>query len=139
VSPADGPAVSSINLVLDTTAVVAYAAGSMDVHEPVIVAVESGERVAVPLACLLDAVRRNPKADVRELVHHPHVTIVLPADLEPHLLLDWTLYYGREDLAAAAVVSYQNGQCWVLTAEPDAYLIAGRRPHWIIDLDGSWQ
>lgn len=43
----------------------------------------------------------------------------------------------REDCAAVAVASYHRGQCCVLTGEPDLYAIAGRRPDWVIPIDGK--
>jgi hypothetical protein len=62
----------------------------------------------------------------------------MPDPADDDLLMDWTLYYdGREDCASAAVASYRRGQCCVLTAEPDAYAIGGRRPEWVIPIDGK--
>jgi len=118
--------------------VLAFAGGSMHVHEPVLIADESNEDVAVPVAFLLEAVRRDPGIDLHELLHHPRVIVVTPDRTDDDLLLDWTLYYtGREDLAAAAVVSYRHERCSVLTGEPDADAIGGRRPRWVIPI-GSW-
>lgn|GEM_PF-1556766 len=127
-----------ISLILDTSAVLAFAAGSMHVHEPVILAGEAGDQTGVPLACLLEAVRRDPRADLHELLHHLRIVLVMPDPVDEDLLLDWTLYYdGREDRAAAAVASYRRGHCAVLTAEPDLYAIGGRRPDWVIPIDGT--
>ena len=127
-----------ISLIFDTSAVLAFAAGSMHVHEPVIVAGEAGEHVGVPVTCLLEAVRRNPRADLHELLHHPLIAVIVPDPADEDLLLDWTLYYdGREDCAAAAAASYRRGQCCVLTAEPDLYVIGGDRPDWVIPIDGE--
>jgi hypothetical protein len=127
-----------ISLILDTSAVLAFAAGSMHVHEPVIVAGEAGEHVGVPVICMLEAVRHDPRVDLREMLHHPRITVITPDPADENLLLDWTLYYdGREDCAAVAVASYQRGRCCVLTAEPDRYLIGGRRPDWVIPIDGK--
>ena len=39
----------------------------MQVHEPILLAEEAKQDVAVPLACLIEAVRRNPGGDFREL------------------------------------------------------------------------
>jgi hypothetical protein len=126
-----------IGLILDTTAILAFAAGSMDVHEPIIVADEAGEDVGVPLACLLEAVRRDPAADLHELLNHPKIVIL--HDRDDDLLTDWTIYYdGREDCAAAAAASYRHGYSCMLTAEPDTYAIGGKRPRWVVPIDGSW-
>ncbi|MDT4990479.1 MAG: hypothetical protein QOH97_371 [Actinoplanes sp.] len=48
-------------LVLDTSAVLAYAAGSMHVHEPVLLAGEDGDDVAVPVFCGLDHLSSAPR------------------------------------------------------------------------------
>lgn len=126
-------------LVLDTTAVAAYVAGSMHVHEPLLVAVEAGDRAAVPVACLIEAVRRDPDIELRDLLHHRQIVVATPDWADEDLLLDWTLHHdGREDLAAAAVLSYRHGHGVVLTGEPDAYAIGGRRPRWVVPIDGSW-
>lgn len=127
-----------ISLIFDMSAVLAFAAGSIHVHEPVIVAGEAGEYVGVPVICLVEAVRRDPHADLHEVLHHPRIVVIVPDPADKDLLLDWTLYYdGREDCASAAVASYRRGQCCVLTAEPDRYAIGGRRPGWVIPIDGK--
>jgi hypothetical protein len=128
-----------VSLVLDTTAILAFVGGSMHVHEPIMLAAEATHDVVVPVACLLEAVRRDPNLDVQELMHHPQILVVMPHRSDEDLVLDWTLYYdGRDDLAAAVVLSYRYGRCPVLTGEPDAYAVAGQRPHWIIPIDSSW-
>ncbi len=128
-----------VALILDTSAILAFAAGSMHVHEPIIVAAESGEFIGVPVTCLLDAVRRDPKVDLHELIRHPQTMVIMPDPADEDLLLDWTLYYdGREDAAAAAVASYRRGQCCVLTGEPHVYTIGGHQPAWVIPIDGAW-
>jgi hypothetical protein len=63
-------------VVLDTSAVLAYAAGSM--HEPVLVAGEDGDYVAVPMMCLIEAARRDPAVDLCELLHAGQVVTVVP-------------------------------------------------------------
>ena len=90
------------------------------------------------MTCLLEAVRRDPRVDLHEVLHHPRIAVIMPDPADEDLLLDWTLYCdGREDCAAAAVASYRRGWCCVLTAEPDRYLIGGRRPNWVIPIDGK--
>jgi hypothetical protein len=128
-----------ISLVLDTSAVLAFVAGSMAVHEPILLADEAEEDVAVPVACLLEAVRRDPGADLRELLHHRQIVVATPVRADEDLLAGFTAYFdGREDCAAAAVVSHRFGRCGVLTGEPDAYMIAGERPHWIVSITETW-
>lgn len=88
---------------------------------------------------LLEAVRRDPTIDVRDVLQHPRTLVTISAWADEDLVVDWTLYYGgREDCAAAAVLSYRHGRCTVLTTEPDAYAVAGDRPHWVTSIDDSW-
>lgn len=129
----------TVSLVLDTSAVLAYAAGSMHVHEPVLLAGENGDDVAVPVVCLIEAVRRDPTVDLRELLHADQVITVMPdRRTDADLLDDWTIFLdGREDAAAAAVLTYRHG-AGLLTGEPGLYTVGGHRPDWIIDIDGTW-
>lgn len=134
----DGAARDIVTLLLDTSAVLAYAAGSMHVHEPVLVATENSEGVGVPVTCLIEAGRRDPHADLNSLLLHPQIVVIAPDPTDADLLLDWTLYYnGRADCAAAAVASYRRATCLVLTAEPQVYAIGGRVPAWVIPIDGN--
>jgi hypothetical protein len=128
-----------VTLVLDTSAVLAYAAGSMHVHEPVLIAGEDGDDVAVPVLCLIEAVRRDPTVDLRELLHLEQVVTMMPdRHADADLLTDWTIFLdGREDAAAAAVLTYRH-RAGLLTTEPDMYTVAGRRPDWVIPTDGAW-
>jgi hypothetical protein len=91
-------------------------------------------------SALVEAVRRDPTIDLRELLHHRQIIVMMPDRANDDLVIDWTMYYdGREDCAAAAALAHQFGTfCTVLTAEPDTYAIAGERPDWIIPADGSW-
>jgi hypothetical protein len=135
-----GPdALRPIALVIDTTAILAYAAGSMHVHEPLLLAAEAGQDVAVPVHCLIEAVRREPTIDLRELLHLDQIITLAPdRRRDADLFDDWTIYLdGREDAAAAAVLTYRH-QAGLLTGEPDLYTIAGQRPDWVISIDGSW-
>jgi hypothetical protein len=135
----DSDKANLISLVLDTSAVLAYAAGSMHVHEPLLLAGEAGEDVAVPVLCLIEAVRRDPAADLRDLLHAEQVVTVMPdRHTDADLLADWTIFLdGREDAAAAAVITYRHA-AGLLTGEPDLYSIGGHRPNWIIDISGTW-
>lgn len=128
-----------VTLVLDTSAIAAYAAGSMHVHEPVLLAGEDGEDVAVPVLCLVEAVRHDPRIDVRELLHLEQVVTVQPDwRVDADLLADWAIFLdGREDAAAAAVLTYRYTAS-LLTSEPDLYTIGGHRPDWVIPTDGTW-
>jgi hypothetical protein len=128
-----------IALVLDATAILAYASGSMHVHEPVLLADEAGHDVALPVHCLIEAVRRDSTLDLRELLHLDQAVTIMPdRHADADLFADWTIYLdGREDAAAAAVVTYRH-RAGLLTGEPDLYTIGGERPAWVIPIDGHW-
>src|SRR5690349_10373890 len=110
----------------------------MHVHEPVLLAGEAGQDVAVPVLCLIEAVRRDPKADLRALLHLDQVITVMPdRHADADLLADWTIFLdGREDAAAAAVTAYRHA-AGLLTGEPDLYAVGGHRPSWVIPIDGA--
>ena len=126
-------------LVLDTSAILAYAAGSMHVHEPVLLAGEDGDDVALPVLCLLEAVRLDRTVDLRELLHLTQVVTAQPDwHTDADLFDSWAICLsGREDAAAAAVLTYRY-TAGLLTAEPDLYAIGGQRPDWVIATDGAW-
>jgi hypothetical protein len=125
---------------LDTSAMLAYAAGSMHVHEPVLLSGEDGENFAVPVLCLIEAVRRDPAADLHELLHADQVITVMPdRHTDADLLVDRTVYLdGHEDAAATAVITSYRHAAWLLTGDPDLYAIGGHRPDWVIGIDGTW-
>jgi hypothetical protein len=111
----------------------------MHVHEPVLLAGEAGDDVAVPVLCLIEAVRRDPAVDLRELLHADQVVTVMPdRHADADLLDDWTIFLeGRDDAAAAAVLTYRYA-AGLLTGEPDLYTVGGHRPEWVIPIDGAW-
>jgi len=96
----------TVRLVLDTSAVLAYADGSIDLGEVITEVVDEAQRFAVPAPCLIEAsrlARDDQAAGTRLLVHHTHcVVLPLPADgWEPVAARARTL--GRADLAACLV------------------------------------
>ncbi len=113
-------------LVLDTSAVAAYAAGSEHLGEVLSeVADEPGALVALPLVALVEAhaTLKDP-ATLDILVGLPHLH-VLP--LDDTAVADWrryanaTLLLGGLDRACAALlVAYGRAQL-VATADPDGY------------------
>jgi hypothetical protein len=107
-------------LVLDTSAIVAFAGGSVNVGEPITEVSSEGGRVAIPVVCLIEAARQVGEDMPRLLVDNP------ACDVEP-LGGDWwaeltagTRVLGRLDLACAFLTA-TLGKGYVLTAEPSAY------------------
>lgn len=113
-----------LRAVLDTSAVLAYAAGSIHVGETIGEIADEGAGFAVPVVCLVTAADRvaadqQPMLDA--LASHPN-GIILP--LAP---AGWRRVAAASSLlddlgracAALPVVSGEAG--YVMTAEPDAY------------------
>jgi len=115
-----------IRIVLDTSAIGAYARTSLPVGEIVAEVAEENARIGVPLACLAEVHRRKPPLSDNQLdgvvllTSHPHVVV---ADTDPQ---DWRALaglvrdLGRVDAAAALLLAVDCGG-YVFTAEPDAY------------------
>ncbi len=112
-----------IRLVLDTSAVLAYAAGSFDLGETMAEVVEEGARFAVPAICLAEASRLaedDHRAGVLLLTRHTSA-VVLPLGAD-----DWqslgaaASVLGRIDLAAALLTALR-ADAIVATAEPARY------------------
>jgi hypothetical protein len=114
----------NVRLVLDTTAVLAYADASINVGETIAEVVDEGGQFAVPTVCLAEASRLVPDkiADgVNLLVRHPHC-VILPALAEDWTALAaWTRILGRVDLAAALLEAIDRPACWVLSGQADLY------------------
>jgi hypothetical protein len=116
--------VSAVHLVLDTSAVLAYARGSEHVGETLTQVVENGVSFSVPLCVLATAAARVGPTPVDLLTTHPAFG---PSDSA------WTRWpalgaalglVGRLDAAEALLVAL-DVHCDVLTAEPDVYAALG--------------
>lgn len=107
-------------LVLDTSAVVAFAAGSVDVGEPISEVYDEGGRVVVPVVCLIEAARQVGEDMLRVLVEHPACEVT-PLTAESWAVVTaGTRVLGRLDLAAALLAA-TSWDGYVLTGEPEAY------------------
>jgi hypothetical protein len=112
-----------VRLVLDSTAVADYAGGSVAVGELIVEVADEQARVAVPLACLVEAYRRvreEQLSAVTLLVEHPAVDVV---EADPG---DWVALGGlARDLgsadAAGALLLALDCDGYVVTAAPDRY------------------
>lgn len=107
-------------LVLDTSAVVAYATGSVDVGEPMAEVGDAGGVVLIPVVCLVEASRKVDPAMLHLLVEHPACELApLTADEWP-MAATTTRILGRLDLAVSLMAAATGGG-FVLTAEPGSY------------------
>jgi len=114
----------AVRLVLDTSAVLAYAAGSIDLGETIAEVVDEGGRFAASAVCLAEAVRlvaHEQAPGVPLLVRHPRFTPlpVLAADWDR--IGYWARELGRLDRAAAVVEVLDRPEGYLVTAEPDGY------------------
>jgi len=117
-----------IRLILDTSAIVAYAQGSSQVGAPLIEVDAQEAAVGLPLRCLAEAgwtVRDRDRLDL--LVNHRATQVINAPD-------DWSALgavldiVGRHD-AASALRSAIDFDCAVLTAQPRLYAgMAGGGP-----------
>lgn len=113
-------------LVLDTSAVAAYAAGSLNLGEVLSeIADEPGALVAVPLVALVEAhaAVKDP-APLEVLVGLPYVYV---QPLDEVAVGDWrryantTLVLGGLDRACAALMVVYGRAQFVATVDPDGY------------------
>jgi hypothetical protein len=117
----------TVRLVLDTSAVLAYAVGSINVGETINEVVEEGGRFGASVVCLAEASRlvsEDHRLGVPLLIGHPRC-VVLPVIAEDWSALAlWTSALGRTDLAASLIEAVDRGG-YVLTAEPFQYRPGG--------------
>jgi hypothetical protein len=116
-----------VRLVLDLSAILAYAAGSVRLGETIIEAVEEGGRFGASVVCLAEAARLVDEDDaprVPLLTRHWRF-VMLPVLTEDwDRLALWTRSL-RHVVRAASVVEALDRGGYVVTGEPDAYDIMG--------------
>jgi hypothetical protein len=114
----------NIRLVLDTTAILAYAETSIHVGETIAEVLDEGGRFGLPVYCLAEATRRVPDkhADgVTFLTRHPQCEILGTSRDDWTLLAAFSRALGRVDLAVTLMEATDRPACYVLSAEPEAY------------------
>lgn len=107
-------------LVLDTSAIVAFAHGSVDVGEPITEVHSDGGRVLVPVVCLVEAARQVGDDMPRVLVDNPACEVAALTGRIWEPVTAGTRILGRLDLALSLLLA-TTGAGYVLTGEPDAY------------------
>ncbi len=116
----------TVRLVLDTSAIVAYAS-TVDVGETISQVEENSAQFALPVACLVEASATTGPELLAGLVAHPAAVIVDLAGA------DWTvLAVTREILggidAASALHAAERFGCDILTDDPERYDALGDDP-----------
>lgn len=114
---------SDIRIILDTSAVLAYGAGSIGVGEVIAEVADEAARFAVPLPCLIEAGRRASAQGLPAmyvLETHQHGVILPDEAASWRVLAGLARVLSRSDLASALLAAQRQG-AYVLTGEPDAY------------------
>ena len=110
-----------VTVVLDTSAIVAFTRGSIDVGE-VIAEVHDEQAVAgLPVLCLVEANNAVADSDRLELlVNHPATAVLAPDPADWQALAAVYDTVGRLDAASAVLAAIDLG-CQVLTNRPGLY------------------
>jgi hypothetical protein len=111
-----------IRLVLDTSSVLAYCVGSIDVGETIAEIEDERCAVAIPVVCLIEAYRGAADRDRLEVLATHSTTVLVdigpPAWRRVAQLAD---YSGRVDAAAAALIAVDEGAT-MLTRQAALYV-----------------
>ena len=109
---------------LDTSAVLAYTAGSIDLGETIAEVVDEGGRFAASAICLAEAVRQvadEQAPGVPLLTRHTRF-VPLPVLAEDCDRIGyWAKDLRRVDQAAAVIEVIDRPDCYLATREPHAY------------------
>jgi hypothetical protein len=115
--------VTAIRIVLDTSAILEYTAGSIHVGEVIAEVADESARFAVPLLCLVEAARRAAAEHLPALYvleAHEHGMILTEQSSDWRGLAGLARVLGRSDLAVALLTAQTEG-AYILTAEATAY------------------
>ena len=115
-----------VHLVLDTSAIVAYAK-TIDVGETIEEVRGNHGEFALPVACLAEAAHLMPTDVLDLLVGNKSAILVGLASDEWRALAAMRTLLGRLDVAAAFAAAEAHA-CDILTAEPDLYKPLGDDP-----------
>jgi hypothetical protein len=114
----------NVRLVLDTTAILAYAGASIHVGETIAEVVDEGGQFGVPTICLAEASRLIPDKlaeGINLLVRHTQCVVLSALAEDWTALVAWTRIVGRVDLAAALIEATDRSACWVISGEAELY------------------
>lgn len=125
---------TDVRIILDTSAILAYATGSIHVGEVVAEVADEPAAFALPLPCLIEAARQVSPAHlpgVYLLEAHRHGAILADRPERWRSIAGLARVLGRADLAAALLAAQDHG-AHILTGEPGAYGEPGR--HVVIEI-----
>lgn len=110
-----------VRVILDTSAIVAFTRGSIDVGEVIAEVADEGAAVGLPILCLVEAARAVADADRLDLLaSHGAVVILSPWPTNWKPLAVTVDLVGRLDAASAVLEAYDL-DCAVLTCQPGLY------------------
>ncbi|HEY6592647.1 MAG TPA: hypothetical protein VI011_00865 [Asanoa sp.] len=110
-----------VRIVLDTSAIVAYTRGSIDVGEVIAEVDDERAAAALPVLCLVEATQHIVDAGHLDLLVNHSATVVIAAEAR-----DWRALaevherVGRLD-ATTAVLAAARRRCQVLSRQPGLY------------------
>ena len=113
-----------IRLILDTSAVLAYAAGSIDLGETIAEVVDEGGRFGASAVCLAEGIRLvddDRALGVPLLGYHPRFVPLSVLAEDWDRVGYWARELGRVDRAAAVVEVLDRPDGYLVTAEPGRY------------------
>jgi hypothetical protein len=114
-----------LRLILDTTAVLAYARGGEDVGEVLVEVADEEAAFGAPAVCLAVASAEGADPHRLDLLASLSGCVVLPGSVSWRALSLALRTLGRLDLATVLVAAVEHGDPHVLTGEPRAYEPAG--------------
>lgn len=109
-----------IKIVLDTTAILGYLAGSINVGEPIREVADEGHQVGLPVPCLAEAAAQNPGHHMLDVLERLPNTVVLPLTEDWRALAVGLTVTGGVTWASAWIEAVEH-HAYLLTAEPDVY------------------
>jgi predicted nucleic acid-binding protein len=118
-----------IRIVLDTSAIIAYTHGSIDVGEVIAEIDDEHGAVALPVMCLIEAFRVAADRDRLDvLVNHPATVALTIGSSDWRTIAELASAGGRVDSAAAAFIAVDY-RATMLTRQPGWYAgISARFP-----------
>lgn len=119
-----------VTLILDRTALLAYAAGSMHAAEPVGQVLENGTRYGVPVPAVVEALAVVPGVErvaLEWLLTQPGCAILSTWGDDWQELAYWHGVTGRYDAAAALLCAFEHDAA-ILASDTKAYPIAEGLP-----------
>ena len=110
-----------VRIVLDTSAVIAYTQGSLDVGEVIAEVDQEDAAAALPILCLVEASRVVASSVLLDLLVNHRATIVsAPEPSDWRVLANFHRTVGRLD-SSSAVLAATRRRCQILTREPGFY------------------